>query len=102
MNSEEAVSQLTAMGFEEAQAQDALTVANGNIDQAVNILLGGGGATSNISTAQHSSDSSLILCSTSQYNVENGRSACTCIALMGAVLFLSSQERTRPQSCCKP
>jgi len=91
-SSEDAVSQLTAMGFEEAQVQEALNVTNGNMEQAVNFLLGGG--ISSAATAESlSQSSSLILCYTSQYSVENGRSACTCIGLMGAALFLQSQDK---------
>jgi len=90
MSSDEAISQLTAMGFEADQVEEALTVTNGNMDQAVNFLLGGG----TTAAAAVPSESSLVLCDTSQYSVENGRSACTCIALMGAALFLASQEKT--------
>ena len=39
---EEDVKQLVAMGFPESQAQEALTVADGNLEVAVNYLLGGG------------------------------------------------------------
>lgn len=91
-SSEDAVSQLTAMGFEEAQVQEALNVTNGNMEQAVNFLLGDGGI-SDAATESLSQSSSLVLCYTSQYSVENGRSACTCIGLMGAALFLQSQEK---------
>lgn len=92
-NNDAAVSQLTAMGFEPAQVQEALKITNGNVDSAVNFLLGGGGAESLSNT--NTANESLVLCETSQYNVDNGRSACTCIALMGAALFLESPNVDR-------
>jgi uncharacterized UBP type Zn finger protein len=39
---EEHVSQLTSMGFPASQAQEALTITNGNLEHAVNYLLGAG------------------------------------------------------------
>jgi hypothetical protein len=82
--------QLTAMGFEAVKVQEALNAVNGNVDQAVHVLLGG--AIPPQQQQQQPESSSLIHCAKSQYSVENGRSACTCIALMGAALFLSSGE----------
>jgi hypothetical protein len=82
------VAQLTAMGFEADKVHEALNAVNGNLDQAVHVLLGGAIPPQ----PQQPESSSVIHCDKSQYRVENGRSACTCIALMGAALFLSSGE----------
>ncbi len=86
------VAQLTAMGFEAVKVQEALNAVNGNVDQAVHVLLGGAIPPQQQQQQQQLESSSLIHCAKSQYSVENGRSACTCIALMGAALFLSSGE----------
>jgi hypothetical protein len=85
--------QLTAMGFEAIKVQEALNAVNGNVDQAVHVLLGGAIPPQQQQQQQQQLESSsLIHCAKSQYSGENGRSACTCIALMGAALFLSSGE----------
>lgn len=94
------VSQLTAMGFPEASAREALTAANGNLETAVNILLGVVNpasishstptATSNTTTSSEENAGETITCPISQYSVENGRSACTCIALTAATMFLKN------------
>ena len=95
------LSQLTAMGFPEASAREALAAANGNLETAVNILLGvvdPASVSHSTPTAPTSSSSSgteenvgdTITCSISQYSVENGRSACTCIALTAATQFLKN------------
>lgn len=80
--------QLTAMGFEAVKVHETLNAVNGNLDQAVHVLLGG----AILPQQQQPKSSSLIHCAKSQYSVENGRSACTCIALMGAALLLLSGE----------
>ena len=81
VNSDEAVAQLVAMGFDPDQGKLALGQSNGNLEQAVNLLLsgspldggeGGGGSTT------------MVVGTMSQYSVDEGRSACTCIALTAA------------------
>ena len=89
MSSDDALFQLTAMGFHPSQAQEALAATSGDLEQAVNVLLGGVTV-----AAQPASQSLLVTCDTSQYSVNHGRSACTCIALMGAALFLQSNQKT--------
>ena len=96
------VAQLTAMGFGENQVHEALTVCNGNVEAAINYLL-------NVPSDErppsiHSSTMSadepsttmasakavggLLTCGRSQYSLDQGRSACTCIALTAATKFL--------------
>ena len=107
---EEDIKQLCAMGFPESQAKEALQVSDGNLEIAVNYLLGGGlpagigasvsGPAAAAPLAEPPSGSQsmaaiakgLITCGTSQYNVDNGRSACTCIALTTASHFLENQN----------
>jgi hypothetical protein len=101
---EQDVVQITSMGFPDAQAREALGVSNGNLEMAVNYLLGGGAPASapvpaSASAAAAASNASmnaspgdLVRCSMSQYSVENGRSACTCIALTAASQFLQNQD----------
>jgi hypothetical protein len=103
------VKQLIAMGFGEAQAQEALTVSDGNLEVAVNYLLGGGIPSASAAAAaappvapaaeppakmesMEAIAKGLVTCGISQYNVDNGRSACTCIALTTASNFLENQS----------
>lgn len=118
--SEEHVVQLTSMGFPVSQVREALTITNGNIEQAVNYLLGGGGGVETTGStfspppasaapaaahvgggerkraAKNEIDSNrmaakaggILRAPISQYSVEQGRSACTCIALTAANMFL--------------
>ncbi|KAL3943791.1 MAG: hypothetical protein SGBAC_002120 [Bacillariaceae sp.] len=86
------------MGFDEARSRDALASANGNVETAVNILLGvvpAPPAASSTSTAASPSAANvgdMIVCPTSQYTVDDGRSACTCIALTAATNFLQTSS----------
>ena len=86
------ISQLTAMGFDESSARDALASAGGNVETAVNILLGvippPAAAPSSRTATSTANVGDMIVCPTSQYSVDNGRSACTCIALTAATNFL--------------
>lgn len=67
------------------------------MEHALNYLLGEGGRAT--SAADHSSSSvRTIACSISQYSVDQGRSACTCIALTGAALVLQEQHLKRDSS----
>ena len=119
--SDEAVSQLISMGFDQAQAEQALQVSDGNLEAAINLLLtetqfpeefpsSSTAQTTNHlaeasgSTTTSRSDSGKILSRAivapiSQYSVDNGRSACTCIALTAASDFLqhpTKEEVTSP------
>lgn len=87
------ISQLMAMGFDEASSRGALASSSGNVEKAVDILLGVVPATAALSSSTADSPSAanvgvMIVCPTSQYSVENGHSACTCIALTAATNFL--------------
>jgi hypothetical protein len=97
------VSQLTAMGFSEASAREALSSANGNIETAVNCLLGVDTAFAPVAApaaeappttmrtdSMEQKAGGILTCPISQYSVENGRSACTCIALAAATQFLKN------------
>jgi hypothetical protein len=100
---EQDASQLTAMGFSEASAREALSSANGNIETAVNYLLGVDAApvpvaapaaeappTTMRTDSMEQKAGGILTCPISQYSVENGRSACTCIALAAATQFLKN------------
>jgi hypothetical protein len=92
-SNDDAIQMITAMGFDAAQAQQALQASNGNVEHAVNFLLVGGGASESASsgaTASGGGASKLVVGTISQYSVDNGRSACTCIALTAATKFLQS------------
>jgi hypothetical protein len=102
--SDDALSQLISMGFDSHASSDALQLTAGNMEQAVNYLLSD--PTSNSSSLPNETPSSSSSSSTHQtppnaasnsilrqgtihqYNVENGKSACTCMALWGAQTFL--------------
>jgi hypothetical protein len=98
-SNDDAIQMITAMGFDVAQAQQALQASNGNVEHAVNFLLMGGGASESASTGAGASASvsgasggasKLVVGGISQYSVDDGRSACTCIALTAATKFLQS------------
>ena len=83
--------ELISMGFDPEQCQAALQRTGGNLEQAVNLLLTSpGGIVSSEAPPQASSvagDSDsvrMVHATLSQYAVDNGRSACTCIALKAA------------------
>lgn len=89
---------LSAMGFDRSAAETALTVCNGNVEAAANFLLSGGtdDPSSSSPFIQHQSISdeppsagTMIVASSSQYSFDNGRSACTCMALQMAKTFLT-------------
>ena len=91
--SDNAVAQLVAMGFDAAQGKLALGQTSGNLEQAVNLLLsgspldGGGGDGGAGSTT-------MVVGTISQYSVDQGRSACTCIALTAASKTLENANIT--------
>lgn len=105
------VAQLTAMGFSDANAREALRMTSGNLELAVNQLLSGfensgGGGTGGASSGANNSPSQItptsdgadttsvvVQGSTNQYTFPDvGRSACTCIALTAASNFLSNNN----------
>jgi hypothetical protein len=106
---EDAVAMLTAMGFEASQATEALMICGGNIEQAANYLLTGGvvsqgnnnarGAESDHSSLQ--TQPRMVHSSMSQYTVNQGKSACTCISLATAEKFLENSNTADPvQAVC--
>jgi hypothetical protein len=108
---DDTMNQLVAMGFELSEAQRAIEACDGNADRAVEYLLtgsGGGGLSSSdgsdaasgsvpFSASALSIPGTLISGPISQYNVEHGRSACTCIALTGATNFLNDPSSLSPE-----
>ena len=77
--------ELVSMGFDPELAQQAWAACDGNQELAIEVLLSG------LEENDHHAPSSEFLVSDfSQYSFENGRSACTCIALTGATLYLSN------------
>jgi len=84
--------ELVAMGFERAQVEHAIQSCGGNADLAVEYLLNGGGC----GVHESGISGSLVVGPISQYSVENGRSACTCISLAGATLFLNDPSSVTP------
>jgi hypothetical protein len=112
----EKVAMLVAMGFESRGAAAALDLCGGHLEQAANhLLLGGGGGEENTApmvVPSHSTTDSgygerggessnirLVNAPISQYSVDNGRSACTCIALYVAQEFLNQQQQQ--QKACR-
>jgi hypothetical protein len=92
MSMNDALLQLSAMGFDESQSQLAISHTNGNLEKALEFLLNGGvDNNTNTNNNTNTINDALIQCGVSQYSLQNGRSACTCIALLGAVLFLQSE-----------
>ena len=97
---------LTAMGFPTDQASTALRECGGNIEQAANWLLSAGGSgrsavppTANDAvTSTGTTTTIMIHGALHQYNVDNGKSACTCIALTAAELFLQQQQQQQQQA----
>jgi UBA/TS-N domain len=89
---------LLAMGFEESAARVALHETAGNVEQAIHALLLQGNssssATPTVSVAplgildDSSGSIRTFYGTTSQYQVENGKSACTFMALSAARSFL--------------
>lgn len=81
---------LVGMGFSEKQATRALEQSSGNIDYAANFL------TNEMSTDEPKDDSTstTILAALSQYDLPEGRSACTCMALTVAETLLNDAPMT--------
>lgn len=75
------------MGFDPELAQQAWTACDGNKELAIEVLLSGREENDELALS-----TDFVVSDISQYSFENGRSACTCIALTGAMLYLSSQD----------
>lgn len=88
---DDAAANLIAMGFDPETVQRALSACGGNAERAVELLLSGAPIEE---AAAAPSESSLIQADISQYSVNDGRSACTCIALTGATLYLQDGAST--------
>ncbi len=99
----EALTVLTSMGFDLSQAQSALDIANGDVNNAANFLLNEGAAGGVSSAIDESNGNSVIAPeashinqveqiqgSKSQYTYEYGRSACSFIALSAATSILQN------------
>ena len=121
---QEDIDQLTCMGFPQSAAVEALQITSGNLEMAINHLLSGGVESSsnnnnnNTTTTITASLAGSVVAappaelsgstdamaakaggvlrgSTSQYTYADvGRSACTCIALTAASIFLQDQNVT--------
>lgn len=83
---DDSISLLMSMGFDSSQAQQALQICDGNVQRAVECLLGGNlfSATANASLSTSSNDggvNNIIQSEITQYSNPLGRSACTAIAL---------------------
>ena len=103
---DEAVSMLTALGFSIDMASEALRVCDGNVQASANYLLSSGAVESSAvgtTTTTTSSTSGVVVVDvgsgirmvhgpTSQYSVEDGKSACTCMALTAVNEFLKKPE----------
>ena len=97
--SDEAVAQLVAMGFDPGQGKLALGQSNGNLEQAVNLLLSGspldgGGSSGGGSGGGGGGSTTMVVGTISQYSIDQGRSACTCIALTAASKTLQNANIT--------
>lgn len=112
MNScaDEKVLMLSSMGFDEAKAKQALSHCNGNIDLAVDIILSGQLSTATTATSisqqpgrtSNNDTVDIVQTDVSQYSFENGRSACTCIALHTASTVLQKLKNNIEKSTENP
>ncbi|CAM9159964.1 unnamed protein product [Ascophyllum nodosum] len=76
-----ALEQLVAMGFSEERAQKALETQGFNVERAVNVLV----ATADDAVGD---EQQVVQAPISQYDLHNGRSACTCICLEASLTIL--------------
>jgi hypothetical protein len=94
----ESLAMLQSMGFDAELSLHYLKMCNGSVERAANMLLQNptdappGGET--LLLAPHQSNAPVIVVQgpMSQYSVENGQSACTCMALYAASNFLKQSE----------
>lgn len=101
-STDESVSLLTSMGFDNGTSQHALQMCEGNVERAVELLLSGnitmGSTDTNYGVANNSSQLSLVQSDISQYSNPLGRSACTAIALVLANNCISQLGSDSPES----
>lgn len=91
MLNNDVISMLTALGFSAEAASEALIVCDGNVENAANYLFTHGGSMNGVTgDSSGSSTVEMIYSQTSQYTFEEGRSACTCMALAAAKNFLAN------------
>lgn len=79
--------QLLAMGFPEETAKAALEAHGNDLARSLDALL------SSEPASTQSSSPEVVQASISQYDVENGRSACTCICLEASVSILEQMAK---------
>jgi hypothetical protein len=109
-NHHDALKVLTSMGFDLSQAQSAIDVANGDVEYAINYLLNHGvegSANAGDESDRNNTNSQSVTLRppihksttieqiegrTSQYSYENGRSACSFIALATASTLLQKSD----------
>lgn len=87
MSDTDAISMLTALGFAAEAASEALRVCDGQVEAAANYLLTHGSSHTD-ANVESSSAVEMIHSQISQYSFEDGRSACTCMALTAAKNFV--------------
>jgi hypothetical protein len=85
---------LLSMGFPSEQCNQALVVANGDLDMAINLILSGSLTQSAAEQGTMSSSQSPIMVQIdlNQYSFPEGTSACTCIAMKSASAFLTAMN----------
>jgi UBA/TS-N domain len=77
---------LQALGFDETESRNALERCKGNLEAAADYLLSNASAVNSNYTDMTSPQ--MVHANISQYSLASGQSACTCIALFAAMLFL--------------
>jgi len=86
---DEKISMLLSMGFDASKSKRALADCNGDVQAAVNRMLLQTDDPATTTTATNG-PATVVQTALSQYDIPNGRSACTCVALHIASEFLSS------------
>lgn len=99
-DNDDALNILTSMGFDVVKARSALDIANGDLEYATNYLLNegldgesGGNPVTTPTPSANVGLSQQIQGSTSQYSYEDGRSACSFIALAAASTILNDTTK---------
>mmetsp|Transcript_4716 Transcript_4716/g.6440 ORF Transcript_4716/g.6440 Transcript_4716/m.6440 type:complete len:197 (-) Transcript_4716:9-599(-) len=113
-NNDYKLNMLLNMGFDNvSKCVQALELSNGDVERAIEFLCNdtassyvavdppnpppssggrGGGGGGRRRTSSRAPAPKIVSCELSQYNVPNGKSACTCIALAGAQEFLKAMD----------
>ena len=92
-SNDDAVAMLIAMGFDASLVPIALENCNGDVQAAADYLLSGkASVASEKQEASTLGDVQMVQGSMNQYSVEAGQSACTCVALTAAEIFLSHED----------